>query len=83
MPLFSELGLSEPVLRSLTECGYVNPTPIQAQAIPVVLSGRDLIGAAQTGTGKTAAFALPVTEILLQQQPRPRRKNRHWQRLPH
>ena len=51
MPLFSELGLSEPVLRALTECGYVNPTPIQAQAIPVVLSGRDLIGAAQTGPG--------------------------------
>ena len=64
MPLFSELGLSEPVLRSLTECGYVNPTPIQAQAIPVVLSGRDLIGAAQTGTGKTAAFALPTLSRL-------------------
>ena len=60
MPTFTEIGLPEPVLRSLADCGYVNPTPIQEQAIPVVLSGRDLIGAAQTGTGKTAAFALPT-----------------------
>ncbi len=64
MPTFSELGLSEPVQRALADCGYVNPTPIQAQAIPVVLSGRDLIGAAQTGTGKTAAFALPTLSRL-------------------
>jgi len=60
MPNFSEIGLPEPVLRSLAEAGYVNPTPIQEKAIPVILSGRDLIGAAQTGTGKTAAFALPA-----------------------
>ena len=64
MSTFSELGLSEPVQRALADCGYVTPTPIQAQAIPVVLSGRDLIGAAQTGTGKTAAFALPTLSRL-------------------
>ena len=60
MPTFTEIGLPEPVLRSLSDSGYVNPTPIQEQAIPVILSGGDLIGAAQTGTGKTAAFALPT-----------------------
>lgn len=58
--LFSELGLSEPVLQAVTECGYETPTPIQAQAIPHILEGRDIIGASQTGTGKTAAFALPL-----------------------
>jgi ATP-dependent RNA helicase RhlE len=60
MSTFTEIGLPEPVIRSLADAGYVNPTPIQAQAIPIILSGRDLIGAAQTGTGKTAAFALPT-----------------------
>lgn len=58
--LFSELGLSEPILQAVSDCGYQTPTPIQEQAIPVVLEGRDLIGASQTGTGKTAAFALPL-----------------------
>ncbi len=56
---FKELGLSEPVQQAVTECGYTNPTPIQSQAIPQILEGKDLIGASQTGTGKTAAFALP------------------------
>lgn len=56
---FKELGLSEPILKAVTETGYENPTPIQAQAIPLVLEGRDVVGASQTGTGKTAAFALP------------------------
>ena len=60
MSTFTEIGLPEPVTRSLADAGYVNPTPIQAKAIPIILSGRDLIGAAQTGTGKTAAFALPT-----------------------
>jgi len=60
MSTFTEIGLPEPVTRSLADAGYVNPTPIQAQAIPIILSGRDLFGAAQTGTGKTAAFALPT-----------------------
>lgn len=56
---FDQLGLKETVLTAITESGYENPTPIQAQAIPLILEGKDLIGASQTGTGKTAAFALP------------------------
>lgn len=62
---FKELELSEPILRALTEEKYETPTPIQAQAIPPVLAGHDLIGCAQTGTGKTAAFALPILEKLI------------------
>jgi superfamily II DNA/RNA helicase len=57
---FSELGLSEKVLRAVESSGYTTPTPIQAQAIPCVLAGRDVLGIAQTGTGKTAAFTLPM-----------------------
>lgn len=56
---FTELGLSDPIQQAITEAGYEKPTPIQQQAIPVVLEGKDVIGASQTGTGKTAAFALP------------------------
>ena len=63
-PLFADLGLSDPVLRAVAEMGYRQPTPIQAQAIPVVLMGRDVLGAAQTGTGKTASFTLPMLDIL-------------------
>src|SRR5271167_4166896 len=59
-PGFRDLALSEPVLRALTDVGYEAPTPIQAQTIPVLLSGVDMLGQAQTGTGKTAAFALPA-----------------------
>lgn len=59
-PGFNELGLSEPVLKALELVGYENPSPIQAQVIPHVAAGKDLIGRAQTGTGKTAAFALPL-----------------------
>ncbi|NHN92213.1 DEAD/DEAH box helicase [Acetobacter sicerae] len=61
---FADLGLSEPLLRAVTEMGYVHPTPIQAQAIPSVLHGQDVLGVAQTGTGKTASFTLPMLEIL-------------------
>jgi len=61
---FAELGLSEGVLKAIDESGYTNPTPIQEQGIPLVLEGRDVIGASQTGTGKTAAFALPVLSKL-------------------
>ncbi len=64
LPLFSELGLSEPIQRAIAEMGYLHPTPIQAQAIPVVLAGRDVMGVAQTGTGKTASFTLPLLDIL-------------------
>ncbi|MFN5732651.1 MAG: DEAD/DEAH box helicase [Planctomyces sp.] len=61
---FSELGLCEPLVRAVTEAGYAIPTPIQQQAIPAVLEGRDVVGIAQTGTGKTAAFALPLLHQL-------------------
>jgi ATP-dependent RNA helicase RhlE len=61
---FANMGLSEPLLRAIEEQGYQTPTPIQVKAIPVVLAGRDLMAAAQTGTGKTAGFALPILEKL-------------------
>ena len=61
---FADLGLSDDLLRAITEKGYVHPTPIQEQAIPIVLQGRDVLGVAQTGTGKTASFTLPMCEIL-------------------
>ena len=59
---FTDLGLSTPILEALTAIGYETPSPIQAQCIPVLLDRRDLLGQAQTGTGKTAAFALPILE---------------------
>ncbi len=61
---FSELGLSAPILKAIDEAGYESPSPIQAQSIPPLLEGRDLLGQAQTGTGKTAAFALPLLSNL-------------------
>jgi len=61
---FDELGLSPEILQAISEAGYTAPTPIQAQAIPFVLMGRDVLGCAQTGTGKTASFTLPMLEIL-------------------
>ena len=63
---FNELGLSEPILRAIIDAGYTTPTPIQAKAIPQVLSGGDLLAGAQTGTGKTAGFTLPILHILSQ-----------------
>lgn len=62
---FAELGLAEPILRAIHDAGYTHPTPIQAQAIPRVLEGGDLLAAAQTGTGKTAGFTLPILNYLL------------------
>ena len=62
--LFKQLGLIEPLLKALQTQGYTIPTPIQTEAIPVVLDGQDLLGLAQTGTGKTAAFALPILQLL-------------------
>jgi superfamily II DNA/RNA helicase len=62
---FDQFGLAPEILRAVTEQGYTTPTPIQAQAIPVVLAGRDVMGAAQTGTGKTASFSLPIIQRLL------------------
>jgi ATP-dependent RNA helicase RhlE len=64
MMTFQELGLAEPLLRAVKAQGYTAPTPIQQQAIPYVLAGRDVLGCAQTGTGKTAAFALPILQRL-------------------
>ena len=61
---FNELNLIEPILRALQQEGYDTPTPIQQQAIPKVLQGRDLMGCAQTGTGKTCAFAVPILQNL-------------------
>jgi len=71
---FSSLGLAEPILRALAAENYVVPTPIQAEAIPYLLAGRDLLGIAQTGTGKTAAFALPILQQLAA-NPQPPRRN--------
>ena len=61
---FHSLNIIEPILRSLEQEGYKIPTPIQKEAIPIVLSGKDLLGCAQTGTGKTAAFAIPIIQSL-------------------
>ena len=68
---FNDFGLAEPILRALAEEKYVTPTPIQAQTIPIALQGRDVIGIAQTGTGKTAAFALPIINHLFNKRLRP------------
>jgi len=74
MPSFADLGLALPILNALNTQGYTAPTPIQAQAIPHVMLGRDLQGIAQTGTGKTAAFALPILHrLLVDKKPAPRR----------
>lgn len=65
--LFQQLGLTEPILKALQKEGYTTPTPIQAAAIPHAVTGRDILGLAQTGTGKTAAFAIPILELLNKQ----------------
>ncbi len=72
---FSALGLIEPLTRALTAEGYTTPTPIQAQAIPALLTGSDILGIAQTGTGKTAAFALPMLQKLMENK-KPAKPNR-------
>jgi len=61
---FNSLNLIEPILKAVKEEGYTKPTPIQAESIPIILRGADLIGCAQTGTGKTAAFAIPILQLL-------------------
>lgn len=70
-PLFSDLALTEPLQRALADTGYSQPTPIQLAAIPPLLKGSDLLGCAQTGTGKTAAFALPILQRLSENARRP------------
>jgi ATP-dependent RNA helicase RhlE len=66
---FTNLGLSEPLLKAIAEKGYDTPSPIQAEAIPVIIEGRDVMAAAQTGTGKTAGFTLPLLQLLMQGKP--------------
>jgi ATP-dependent RNA helicase RhlE len=71
---FQTLGLIEPLLKAIQEEGYTTPTPIQAESIPIVLQGKDLLGCAQTGTGKTAAFTLPILQLLVKNKTAERRK---------
>ena len=75
MTSFHDCGLSDAITRALAEENYTVPTPIQAQTIPTVISGRDVIGIAQTGTGKTAAFALPILHRLATNPRPPARKS--------
>ena len=63
---FDSLGLGPEILKAIKQTGYENPTPIQKSAIPIILEGKDIVGIAQTGTGKTAAFTLPMLELLFQ-----------------
>jgi ATP-dependent RNA helicase RhlE len=72
---FNTLNIIEPILRSLHEEGYRTPTPIQEQAIPIVLQGKDLLGVAQTGTGKTAAFAVPIIQLLHEHKAHDKKRN--------
>ena len=69
MTQFTDLGLAEPILKAVAEQGYTTPSPVQAQAIPAVLAGRDVMAAAQTGTGKTAGFTLPMLHLLQNGKP--------------
>lgn len=62
--IFRDLPIIEPILRAIDEEGYTTPTPIQEKAIPFILAGRDVLGCAQTGTGKTAAFSIPILQLL-------------------
>ncbi|MDX2248180.1 MAG: DEAD/DEAH box helicase [Bacteroidia bacterium] len=78
---FENLGLIEPIQRALKTEGYSKPTPIQEQSIPVILNKRDLLGCAQTGTGKTAAFAIPILQILYEQKNNEKIRNRHVKAL--
>ncbi|GAB1262103.1 DEAD/DEAH box helicase [Aurantivibrio plasticivorans] len=75
--LFEDLGLAEELLRAVREQNYTNPTPIQEKSIPVIINGRDVLAGAQTGTGKTAGFTLPILHRLSQRPPLPAKKFRH------
>ena len=74
MTEFSSFGLAEPILTAVREAGYDTPTPIQLQTIPLAMQGRDIVGIAQTGTGKTAAFSLPLLHRLAEAPRRPERR---------
>ena len=71
---FSDLGIISPILKAIEQQGYTEPTPIQAQSIPFLLEGHDLLGSAQTGTGKTAAFTIPIMQRIFLQRSKKRRK---------
>jgi ATP-dependent RNA helicase RhlE len=71
---FEDLNIIEPILKALSEEGYTKPTPIQSEAIPIVLQGKDLLGCAQTGTGKTAAFAIPILQLLKGRESNPKKR---------
>jgi len=73
---FKDLGIVEPILQALNQKGYTNPTPIQEQAIPILLKGKDLMGCAQTGTGKTAAFAIPIIQHIYNKNQNGNRSNK-------
>ncbi|WP_213773403.1 DEAD/DEAH box helicase [Bradyrhizobium sp. dw_78] len=75
MTSFQDFGLADPISRALQEENYVTPTPIQAQTIPLALAGRDVVGIAQTGTGKTASFAIPILNRILENRIKPQPKN--------
>ena len=75
MTSFQDFGLADPISRALREENYLTPTPIQAQTIPLALAGRDVVGIAQTGTGKTAAFALPILHRILANRIKPQPKS--------
>ena len=77
---FDSLGLDSRILSALKKQGYTSPTPIQAQSIPLLLNGHDLLGTAQTGTGKTAAFTIPIIQQILQSPSKKRRINRKYKK---
>ena len=74
MSNFDSLELTSTILSAIKEKGYTTPTPIQSKAIPIILKGRDLLGVAQTGTGKTAAFSLPILDFLQKNQKKTRKR---------
>jgi ATP-dependent RNA helicase RhlE len=71
---FEDLNIIDPILKALSEEGYTKPTPIQSEAIPIILQGKDLLGCAQTGTGKTAAFAIPILQLLKGRESNPKKR---------
>ena len=73
---FKDLGIIDPILKALDDEGYTSPTPIQEQSIPILLRGKDLLGCAQTGTGKTAAFAIPIIQHLYKAQQQSKRSRK-------
>ena len=73
---FSDLGIISPILKAIEQQGYTEPTPIQAQSIPILLEGHDLLGSAQTGTGKTAAFTIPIIQRIFLQRSKKKKKGR-------